>query len=51
MAAFVLNNAKILYDVVTQEGWRVNQIVPGHGRLVGWDEFVTALNASKTQTE
>ncbi len=44
-------DAKILYDVVTQEGWRVNQIVPGHGRLVGWDEFVTALNASRSQTE
>ncbi len=44
-------DARVLYDVVTQEGWRVNQIVPGHGRLVGWDEFVTALNASKSQTE
>ncbi len=39
--------AKALYDAVTQAGWRVDQIVPGHGRLSKWSELVAGLEASK----
>ena len=39
--------AKALYDAVTQAGWKVNQIVPGHGRLLQWSELVAGLEASE----
>ena len=39
--------AKALYDAVTQAGWRVDQIVPGPGRLSTWSELVAGLEASK----
>ncbi len=31
------------YDAVREAGWRVDRIVPGHGRLTEWRELVDAL--------
>lgn len=38
-AGAIRPDAQLLYDTVTKEGWRVNQIVPGHGRLIQWKEL------------
>ena len=35
------------YDAVVKEGWRVNQIVPGHGRLAPWQELADALSKAE----
>ncbi len=43
----VAPRAKALYDAVTQAGWRVDQIVPGHGRLSKWSELVAGVKASE----
>ncbi len=39
--------SKALYDAVTQAGWRVDQIVPGHGRLSKWSELVAGVKAGE----
>ncbi len=38
--------ARVFYDAVRKARWRVNQIVPGHGRLLKWQELVDALEES-----
>ncbi len=38
--------AQDFHDAVTQAGWRVDRIVPGHGRLLQWKELVDAIQAS-----
>ena len=35
------------YNAVTKARWRVNQIVPGHGRVLEWSELVDAVNATR----
>jgi len=35
--------ARDFYDAVRKFRWRVDQIVPGHGRLLKWQELVDAL--------
>lgn len=39
-------DAQLLYDTVTQAGWRVNQIVPGHGRLIQWKELADGAKSN-----
>jgi glyoxylase-like metal-dependent hydrolase (beta-lactamase superfamily II) len=39
--------ARVFYDGVRELGWSVNQIAPGHGRLVEWSELVDALSGSE----
>jgi len=38
--------ARDFYDAVRKARWRVDQIVPGHGRLLKWQELVDALEES-----
>jgi hypothetical protein len=38
---------KEFYDAVRQARWRVNRIVPGHGRLTEWSELADALRAAE----
>ncbi len=38
---------KAFYDAVTQAGWQVDRIVPGHGRLLQWRELADAVRASQ----
>ncbi|MCK5352560.1 MBL fold metallo-hydrolase, partial [bacterium] len=40
--------AQDFHDAVIQAGWKVDQIVPGHGRLLTWKDLVDALEASKS---
>ncbi|MCH8820334.1 MAG: MBL fold metallo-hydrolase [Acidobacteria bacterium] len=35
------------YDAVVKEGWRVDRIVPGHGRLTEWKELADALERAE----
>jgi len=35
------------YNAVTKARWRVNRIVPGHGRVLEWQELVDAVNATR----
>ena len=35
------------YDAVVQQRWRVNRIIPGHGRIAEWQELVDALNKAE----
>jgi len=37
---------RVFYEVVTKVGWRVDRIVPGHGRVVEWQELIDALKAT-----
>lgn len=39
--------ARDLRDAIIGAGWKVDQIVPGHGRLLTWKELVDALEASE----
>ena len=38
---------RAFYDAVVKEGWRVDQIVPGHGRLAPWKELADALEKAE----
>ncbi len=38
---------KEFYDAVRQAGWRVDRIVPGHGRLAEWSELADALQSAE----
>jgi len=38
---------KEFYDAVRQAGWRVDRIVPGHGRLADWSELAEALQSAE----
>ena len=35
------------YNAVTKARWRVNRIVPGHGRVLEWQELVDRVNATR----
>ena len=35
------------YNAVTKARWRVNRIVPGHGRVLEWKELVDAVNRTR----
>jgi glyoxylase-like metal-dependent hydrolase (beta-lactamase superfamily II) len=35
------------YNAVTKTRWRVNRIVPGHGRVLEWKELVDAVNGTR----
>ena len=35
------------YNAVTKARWRVNSIVPGHGRVLEWKELVDAVNKTR----
>lgn len=35
------------YNAVTKARWKVNAIVPGHGRLLEWKELVDAVNTTR----
>ncbi len=35
------------YNAVTKARWRVNRIVPGHGRVLEWQELVDAVSATR----
>ena len=35
------------YNAVTKARWRVNRIVPGHGRVLEWPELVDAVNRTR----
>jgi len=35
------------YNAVTRARWRVNRIVPGHGRVLEWKELVDAVNRTR----
>jgi len=37
---------RVFYEAVTKAGWRVDRIVPGHGRVVEWQELIDALKAT-----
>ncbi len=39
-------DSQFLYDTVTHAGWRVNQIVPGHGRLIEWKELADGAKSN-----
>jgi len=45
-AGAIRPDAQLLYDTVTQAGWRVNQIVPGHGRLIQWNELADGAKSN-----
>jgi glyoxylase-like metal-dependent hydrolase (beta-lactamase superfamily II) len=40
--------AKVFYEAVVKEGWKVDRIVSGHGRVVEWQEMIDAIQASET---
>ena len=35
------------YDAVVKEGWKVNRIIPGHGRIAEWQELADALKRAE----
>lgn len=39
--------AQDFHDAIIRAEWKVDQIVPGHGRLLTWEELVDALETSK----
>jgi glyoxylase-like metal-dependent hydrolase (beta-lactamase superfamily II) len=39
--------SKEFYDAVSQARWRVDRIVPGHGRLADWSELAEALQSAE----
>jgi glyoxylase-like metal-dependent hydrolase (beta-lactamase superfamily II) len=39
--------SKEFYDAVRQARWRVDRIVPGHGRLADWSELAEALQSAE----
>ncbi|MBI2821121.1 MAG: hypothetical protein HYX74_02755, partial [Acidobacteria bacterium] len=38
---------KAFYQAITSAGWQVERIVPGHGRLLQWQELVDAMAPAK----
>jgi len=42
----VSSATRVFYEAVTKAGWRVDRIVPGHGRVVEWQELIDALKAT-----